>query len=344
LKAVATFWQRPGPLSRRFPRAGRYAPLLAWGYLAAMMGAALTLWLWGDRWPPATALLFGPRWVLLLPAPLLIILAVLFRPNLLLPILGGLGVALGPAMGYRTGWRAWLGTGTGSLRVITYNIDWSQNPSATLIPNELTRFEPDVMVFQECNPAMQDPEHWPAGWKVRAEGSICLGSRYPVLVETADSTREVGDLGDTGIARFFRLEGPDGPIDIAVVHLETPRKGLEMLRYSGDISRMDPSTLVRRIGSSRVRSWISRQSSDAIVAGDFNMPVESVIYRKDWSDCRNAFSAVGRGFGYTRILRRFSVRIDHVLSCGEGWVPVRALVGPHLGSDHLPLIVDLKRR
>jgi endonuclease/exonuclease/phosphatase family metal-dependent hydrolase len=138
--------------------------------------------------------------------------------------------------------------------------------------------------------------------------------------------------------------GSEGPIDIAAIHLETPRKGLEILRYGGNISRMDPSTLVRSIGSGRVRNWVSKQSGQAIVAGDFNMPVESVIYRKDWSDCRNAFSSVGRGFGYTRILRRFSVRIDHVLTCGEGWTPVRAFIGPDLGSDHLPLIVDLKRR
>jgi endonuclease/exonuclease/phosphatase family metal-dependent hydrolase len=179
---------------------------------------------------------------------------------------------------------------------------------------------------------------------VRAEGSICLGSKNPVLLETADSTADVGDLGDTGIARFFRLQGSEGPIDIAAIHLETPRKGLEILRYGGNISRMDPSTLVRSIGSGRVRNWVSKQSGQAIVAGDFNMPVESVIYRKDWSDCRNAFSSVGRGFGYTRILRRFSVRIDHVLTCGEGWTPVRAFIGPDLGSDHLPLIVDLKRR
>lgn len=321
----------------------RAAVWITWGYVAAVIGATLVLWLWGDRWSIATAFLFGPRWVLLLPVPVLTVLALLIRPGLLLPIAAGLGITLGPAMGYRTGWRTWFGTGSPGLRVITFNIAWSQNNSAILIPSKLARFGPDVMVFQECSPIMKEPMHWPAGWTVRAEGTICLGSKYPVVLETVESTAAAGKLGGTGIAHFFRLQGPDGPIDIAVVHLETPRKGLEAFRYGGDLSRMDPSTFVRDIGARRVRNWVARQSSRAIVAGDFNMPVESVIYRRYWSDCSNAFSTVGHGFGYTRVLKHFSVRIDHVLSCG-GWTPVRAFVGPDLGSDHLPLIVDLKRR
>jgi len=338
-------WRRPGVL------AGSVAPwvprALSWltgAYVAVIIGAGVVLWLWGDRWSLATALLFGPRWILLLPVPILIGLAVLFRPGLLLPIIAGLGLTLGPVMGYRTGWRTWFGTGTGTLRIITFNMAWDQNPTAILSPLELARFDPDVMVFQECSPLMKEQKHWPAGWSTRAEGTTCLGSRYPVLLETADSTTPIGELGGTGIARFFRLQAPDGPIDIAVVHLETPRKGLESFRYGGDASRMDPSTLVRDIGARRVRNWVGHQSTQPIVAGDFNMPVESVIYRSYWGDCRNAFSTVGHGFGYTRVLKRFSVRIDHVLSCGQGWAPVRAVVGPDLGSDHLPLIVDLKRR
>jgi len=344
-RTAGALWAKPGILVGSVPRwIPRTLLWLTWAYLAVVIGAALVLWLMGDRWSIATALLFGPRWVLLVPAPALILLAILLRPGLLLAIVAGLGITLGPVMGFRTGWRTWFGNQTSTLRIITFNIAWEQNNSAILSSRELERFEPDVMVFQECSPLVREPQHWPSGWSTRAEGTLCLGSRYPVTLETADSSTSVGDLGGTGIVRFFRLQAPEGPIDIAVVHLETPRKGLESFRYGGDISRMDPSTLVRDIGARRVRNWITRQSTNAIVAGDFNMPVESVIYRRYWGDCRNAFSTVGHGFGYTRVLKRFSARIDHVLSCGEGWTPVRAFVGPKLGSDHLPLIVDLRRR
>ena len=39
--------------------------------------------------------------------------------------------------------------------------------------------------------------------------------------------------------------------------------------------------------------------------------------RSVWRGCPNAFSRAGRGFGWTRILKRFSARIDHVITCGS---------------------------
>ena len=36
-----------------------------------------------------------------------------------------------------------------------------------------------------------------------------------------------------------------------------------------------------------------------ILAGDFNLPVDSAIYREYWSGYRDAFSDAGWGFGYT---------------------------------------------
>ncbi len=95
-----------------------------------------------------------------------------------------------------------------------------------------------------------------------------------------------------------------------MVHLETPRKGLERLRYEMDLGGVTLNTLVRDVGSARTSRWIATQSSNPIIAGDFNLPVES--------------------------------RIDHVLPCGS-WRATHAEIGPDLGSNHLPLIVDLAR-
>jgi endonuclease/exonuclease/phosphatase (EEP) superfamily protein YafD len=81
-----------------------------------------------------------------------------------------------------------------------------------------------------------------------------------------------------------------------------------------------------------------------ILAGDFNMPTESAIYRTFWAAYANAFSDAGWGFGYTEWpgMRRlpFGIRIDHILA-GPGWHPLRCWVGPNIGSDHLPLIAEL---
>ena len=124
---LGRYWRKPGVLAGTFPRASRSVAALCWVYLAWVIGATLLLWTLGDRWSIATALLFGPRWVLLLPVPVLVLAALLTRPGLLLLILTGLGLTLGPAMGYRIGWRSWFRAGPGELRVITYNIDSGEN-------------------------------------------------------------------------------------------------------------------------------------------------------------------------------------------------------------------------
>ncbi len=72
------------------------------------------------------------------------------------------------------------------------------------------------------------------------------------------------------------------------------------------------------------------------------MPVESPTYRAGWGGFRNAFSQAGAGFGWTRDNGWIQVRIDHVLSRGA-WKPVRAWVGPGVGSDHRPVIAELVR-
>ena len=74
------------------------------------------------------------------------------------------------------------------------------------------------------------------------------------------------------------------------------------------------------------------------------MPVDSTIYRRDWSNYRDAFSDAGLGYGYTewpqKSGRLVGVRIDHVLT-GPGWRCRRCWVEPDVGSDHLPLLADL---
>ena len=78
-----------------------------------------------------------------------------------------------------------------------------------------------------------------------------------------------------------------------------------------------------------------------VVAGDFNLPVESAIYRANWGDLRNAFSNCGRGFGHTKFTSLFGIRIDHVLT-SDPWrcADARVLPSPY-GGDHAPLVVDL---
>jgi endonuclease/exonuclease/phosphatase (EEP) superfamily protein YafD len=76
------------------------------------------------------------------------------------------------------------------------------------------------------------------------------------------------------------------------------------------------------------------------VAGDFNLPPESHVLRRDWGDLRNAFSDAGWGFGYTMFSGPFAVRIDHILHTAD-LRAVRARVERGFPSEHQPLIADL---
>ena len=347
LRRPARAWKWPRlrwPTLRVSPRVARILGFASWSYLAIALAAAGLLWLFGDRWWLATVLLFGPRWPLLLPALPLFLAAAFFRPRLLAPVAIAALISLGPVMGWNPGLRRLLSSGAPrSVRLITFNVAGSRNPLASSIPKALASFDADILVFQECPAVLAEPSSWPAGWTARAEASICLASRWPLVSVRTDERVLTGQQGGTGTVVLFRLAAPADSIDVAVVHLETARKGLERLRYGMDIGSVTLNTLVRNVGSERAGRWIASQSPDAIIAGDFNLPVESRIFRDHWSRCPDAFNTAGRGFGYTRVLPKFSIRIDHVLPCGN-WRALSATIGPDVGSDHLPLIVDLRRR
>jgi endonuclease/exonuclease/phosphatase (EEP) superfamily protein YafD len=76
------------------------------------------------------------------------------------------------------------------------------------------------------------------------------------------------------------------------------------------------------------------------------MPAESIFYRRDWLDYANAFSNAGFGYGLTMkvIIRgfRYGVRIDHILM-SESLTAEKCWVAPDVGSDHLPVIADIRR-
>ena len=100
----------------------------------------------------------------------------------------------------------------------------------------------------------------------------------------------------------------------------------------------------RESESRRVADFIDTLPESIVVAGDFNMPVESYFFRNDWGSFRDAFETVGFGIGNTCFVQRvgsgFGARIDHVLTRGN-WHALRCRVGPDVGSDHLPVIADV---
>ncbi|HUG28634.1 MAG TPA: endonuclease/exonuclease/phosphatase family protein [Gemmatimonadales bacterium] len=320
----------------------RWTPWACWGWLIAVAVFALLFWWLADAHWTATLILYGPRWPLLVPVPVLLVAAAVVDRRLLVPILVGVLVVLGPVMGGRTGWRSLFGVPEGTpLRIVTFNMRGGHNPLWQEVVPRLVGLNPDLILIQECDETIGSPGLLPLGWVFRRDTNLCLLSPHPVgVVQTIDVVRTQED-GMFGLAAVYSVPLDGGNVLVGNVHLETPRRGIERFRWGGEVGGMSLNTVLRDAGSSRVSGWLTRELQVGIIAGDFNMPVESRIYRRHWSGCANAFSRRGRGFGYTRVLPKWSARIDHVLVCDPRWTVSRAFVGGDIGSDHLPVVVDL---
>jgi vancomycin resistance protein VanJ len=328
----------------------RAVSLLAWAYLAAVCVIALSMWTLGDRTIIGTVLLFMGRWVFLLPLVLLVPAALYHQRFLLLPLAAAALVVLGPIMGGRTGWRRLLPAPAGAhVRVITFNTD-AADLAAQMLPDLLSRWQPDIAAFQECGELLTATVRLSSGWYHHESKDLCLLSRYPIrsaqVMDRSALDRvkqsENNEIGGAGYVVRFVLDGPRGPIRVGNLHLETPRKGLEGFMNS-DMRRLRLNTEVREIESDLARRWLNEGTGPLLVLGDFNTPVESRIFQDHWGDLADAFSTAGTGLGMTKYNGWIRARIDHVLASRE-WHVDRVTVGPDARSDHRPLIVDLTLR
>jgi endonuclease/exonuclease/phosphatase (EEP) superfamily protein YafD len=312
-----------------------------WLYAASVLAVWLILATVAERWWPATLLVYGPRWVGLL--PLLVLGPAACRyPRLLPPLAAALLVLVGPVLGLCLPWRTWVqpaGDGP-SLRVLSWNADGKYS-DADALGVYLARTMPDVVAIQEWAPEHEKAVFWQQDWHVRStrEG-LCLASRFPIRkVEVLHDE----DLGLPGGLLRCDLETPQGTLHLINLHLPTPRDGLEAVlsRQAHSSEDVKANTASRWHASEVASRWVDQVEGPVVLAGDFNLPEDSAIYRRFWSGRTNAFTAAGLGWGYTKFTRRFGVRIDHILA-GPGFSCQACRVGPDMGSDHRPVLAELR--
>jgi vancomycin resistance protein VanJ len=310
-------------------------------YAIALAVALVLLYPLGDRCWPSTLLLFGPRWLLAVPWALLA-LAALARDRRMLLLLAPLGlVLLGPILGFRVPlrWPSSEGSGVHDLRVMSYNIGGGRF-DATAFRSVLEEALPDVVALQECS---EDVGKGLTGWQTSSQLGSCLLSRLPLGEVSPRPVDDVWKMSGSGMIIRHALETPRGTVQLINVHLETPREGFEELQGSrGDVSVLKAKNAQREIEARLARHWVDESPGPArIVTGDFNMTVESAIFREHWSGYQDSFSEAGFGFGFTKRTRLIGVRIDHILA-SPGWLCVKSWVGPSLGHDHRPVLAVLR--
>lgn len=315
-------------------------------YGVVVVGLWLAIELLTDRAWPATLIAFGPRWLAAIPLlPLAIIVVVVASGRqraalILFLVVTGIVLVVG-FLDFRLGPGRAPDNPIKRIRIMTLNLGTSVKGESF---DALLRAESiDVAALQECPFSDYSLAH--LGWQFFYGGNLCLVSRYPFSVlDVADPDNAWRRHSPEPMR--FTIEGPSGRFQLLNVHLETIRGGLGALRAEGwqGLPQFAVNRDESRLESQAARERSKRSTEPLIVAGDFNLTVESAIYRASWGDLTNAFSRCGRGFGHTKFTGLFGIRIDHVL-VSEHWACTDARVlSTRFGGDHAPLVVDLRLR
>ncbi len=319
--------------------------VLSIGTLVVLVIATALLHALADVTWWATLMAFGPRWVCLVPLGALLPAILIFTAWRALAVwcvaaavatFGFLDVVVPLATLIQLD-----APDDVPLTVMTFNV-LDQRRVEGALPQLLVDERIDLVAVEEWNPSRNLKETLP-GWKIAMVSGIGLASRYPVRLVEWFEYRDFLLGNDGAMARFDVTLKEGHVVHVYVVHFETPRDGLDEIMGSIRTGRaaMDRNATSRSIESATARRYIDAVGGQFIVLGDFNLPVESRIYRRSWSDLKNAFSDGGWGLGHTKHTRRICVRIDHIL-CSKGCDVSSAHVGKDLGSDHLPVIARLR--
>jgi endonuclease/exonuclease/phosphatase family metal-dependent hydrolase len=326
----------------------KYITFAAWLALAVTILAFALMYFAGDIWWPATMLLYGPRWILLLPIIPLLPLALWRRPRLLIPLVLSIGIGLGPFMGFRWSFGPSAQTPGNVLRVLSCNIGGSDFNS-TKLSQIVRELDVDIVCLQECPREVK--LDLPPEWHEVQPGGIAIFSKYPIQQQEIITGMHLPDTWPKNSMLPCIVETPLGNIVFNGIHLPTPRFGLlNMLDRRMGINPFKTDVLNaesqnRWHVSLHARNAVNGQRLPTIIAGDFNMPVESTIYRVSWDDLNNALDSAGRGYNWTTSQNLHGIplhiRVDHILT-RNGATPMVAEIAESIGSDHLPIIADIR--
>jgi len=236
------------------------------------------------------------------------------------------------------------------LRVVQYNAR-PENPQLAEDAQWLLQQNADVILLEEIVSENHEPaldalyEAYPH--HIYIQSSIRLFSRHPLLEQEQIWLEEPGEYhGRLAIRAVIDLEGQ--PITIYGVHLSLPWQDEPhfpiythrflvnvVLRYDERRRNLQIHNLLQRV---------QQEAYPVIIAGDFNTSHTSPTYRDiAASGLLDAYGEVGRGWGMTWPAHGGwlppLLRIDYIWHTPD-LVALRARLGAHRGSDHLPLIVD----
>lgn len=219
------------------------------------------------------------------------------------------------------------GGGSSDLRVLSHNVD-AANPDPARTAQDLLAADADVVALEEITPAdlkVYKSEFAKTYPHVVARGTVALWSKYPV---------EESEAVDVGFAwtRALRAEvsTPQGKVAFYVAHLASVRIGT-----SGFTSNQRNDT-IKQLG----QQIAAEKLAGVVVMGDFNGTANDRSLAPLTAGLRSAQGAAGYGFGFTWPSKFPMARIDHIMV--RGVVPTKAWVMGPTGSDHRPVVAEIR--
>jgi endonuclease/exonuclease/phosphatase (EEP) superfamily protein YafD len=214
------------------------------------------------------------------------------------------------------------------LRAMLVNVNTAYGSSAS-VADVLHKFNPDIVVLEEVN------EKW-------------LSELAPALAGYGYSKQEPRE-DNFGIALFSRLPFTQSRI-VYIADSEVPSILAEIETLQGKCTLMATHPLPpagrdysrwRNNQLAQLPGWVHRATSPLLLLGDLNVSPWSSHFRRLLRESGLRDSSQGRGVlptwpTFSPLLR---IPIDHCLY-SQGIAIVDRRTGPHVGSDHFPVIVD----
>ena len=163
---------------------------------------------------------------------------------------------------------------------------------------------------------------------------LCIFSKYPFKQVKVLNRKLFEGWGIFAV--FYQIKTNFGEISLANVHFETPRSVLMGLIYRYfDFQLANSIESNRQFEAELVGLW-SRNKSHTLIVGDFNMPQDENIYQRNFSHLKNAVDMKGLGFNATKLTSWYGVRIDHILYSDDFKLKTVEVIDS-INGDHRPV-------
>jgi endonuclease/exonuclease/phosphatase family metal-dependent hydrolase len=347
----------PAPVAaKRLSTAARAVAWLSWVNLGLLLLLSWLLFGVSESWWFSSALTYAPRMPYLVPALALLIASGLWHRSSVPVNLIALAMVAVPIMGLSLPVARWMNASpaspeTRTLKVISCNVQ-DFRPDFASVLEEISRFNPDVVAFQDARSRSPLLEKYFASWHSVRNGEFFIASRFPVKPVAIGHF----DTFDRAAVVQYELELPSTRVMFFNVHQMTPRHGLRELDLSSPITQRGSDRMARYLQlraeeAAAVQEFVEGQRgrTPTLIAGDFNTPCESSLYQRHWNGFQNAFNCAGTGYGYSfPCTRQYCwpagipwMRLDHILA-DDAWRVRSCFVGSANGSDHRLIAATLE--